>query len=144
MIANTKEISILTVEDDDIDAKSIERALKKLKILNPLYRACDGIEALAFLRGEEGHEAIKSPYIILLDLNMPRMNGIEFLDEIRKDEQLRNSIVFVLTTSKADEDRVAAFKHNVAGYIVKSEVGDGFIGALDLIEHYWRIVELPD
>ena len=83
------------------------------------------------------------PDLILLDINMPRMNGLEFLAEIRADKTLKDSVVFVLTTSKADEDRIAAFNHNVAGYMVKSHLEEGFISALGLMEHYWRIVELP-
>lgn len=143
MVRNTKEVTILIVEDDDIDAQSISRAINKLRILNPVIRAYDGLDALSKLRGEDGNTAIEKPYIILLDINMPRMNGIEFLETVREDEQLLDSIIFVLTTSKAEEDRIAAFAKNVAGYIVKSDVKDGFQGVLRMIEHYWRIVELP-
>lgn len=142
MINNAKALEILVVEDDDIDAKGIERAMKKLKILNPMHRVKDGIEALEVLRDDEDTR-INKPYIILLDINMPRMNGLEFLTEIRADKALKDSVVFILTTSKADEDRIAAFNHNVAGYMVKSHLEEGFISALGLMEHYWRIVELP-
>jgi len=138
-----KQASLLVVEDDDIDAKGIERAFKKLKVANPIYRVKDGLEALALLRGEAGLTALEKPYIILLDLNMPRMSGIEFLEAIRHDSTLYDTIVFVLTTSKADQDRTAAYKNNVAGYIVKSDVQHGFYNVLDLIDNYWKIVELP-
>ena len=74
---------------------------------------------------------------------MPRMNGLEFLTELRADPELRDSIVFVLTTSRSDEDRVASYNLNVAGYIVKSDVGAGFVRLLGLLDHYWRIVEFP-
>ncbi len=143
MVKNTKEVTIVLVEDDDVDAESISRAIKKLKILNPVIRAYDGLDALSQLRGEGDNPAISKPYIILLDINMPRMDGIEFLEEIRGDTLLHDSIIFVLTTSKAEEDLTAAFKNNVAGYVVKSEIEDGFQGVLKMVEHYWRIVELP-
>ena len=143
MVINTKEVPIVLVEDDDVDAESIVRAIKKLKILNPVVRAYDGLDALSQLRGEGNNVAIKKPYIILLDINMPRMDGLEFLEVIRGDTVLHDSIIFVLTTSKAEEDLAAAFKNNVAGYIVKSEVEDGFQGVLKMIKYYWRIVELP-
>lgn len=143
MAENSKEVTIVLVEDDDVDAKSVTRAIEKLKIVNPVIRAYDGLDALSQFRGEGENPTIKKPYIILLDINMPRMNGIEFLEVIRGDELLHDSIIFVLTTSKAEEDRIAAYKNHVAGYIVKSEVESGFPGILKMIENYWRIVELP-
>ncbi len=139
MTQNSKPIEILVIEDDDVDAESIRRALKKLKILNTLHRAKDGVEALAMLRDN----LINKPFVILLDINMPRMNGLEFLTEIRSDDELKGAIIFILTTSKADEDKVAAFEQNVAGYMVKSDLEKGFVSAVGLLDHYWRIVELP-
>jgi CheY-like chemotaxis protein len=136
-------ISILLVEDDDIDAEAINRAFKKQKIANPITRAVDGIEALAFLRGDDGKEKMKSPYIILLDINMPRMNGHEFLKELRNDETLHGCVVFVLTTSDADRDIDQAYSQNVAGYIIKSHAGADFANLTGLIDHYWRYIELP-
>lgn len=135
-----KEATILLVEDDDVDAMGVGRALKSLKILNSVVRAHDGAEALALLR-EPGR--VQRPYIILLDINMPRMNGLEMLAELRDDPALSSAVVFVLTTSKTDEDRVAAYKQNVAGYIVKNKVGDGFMSIIALLDQYWRVVELP-
>lgn len=135
-----KEVTILLVDDDDVDVMGVERALKKLKILNPIVRACDGLEGLALLRDSQ---AVKRPYIVLLDLNMPRMNGLEMLAELRKDSRLSNAVVFILTTSKADEDKVEAYQQHVAGYIIKSQVGDGFLRVMEMLDHYWRVVELP-
>ena len=136
-------VHVLLVDDDDVDVMAVKRAFKRAKIANPLFVARDGLEALAILRGDGGREAIPKPYIVILDLNMPRMDGLEFLAELRKDAALRDSVVFVLTTSKADEDRAASYDRNVAGYIVKSDVGDGFLNVTQLLDHYWRVVLLP-
>jgi CheY-like chemotaxis protein len=135
-----KEVSILLVDDDDVDVMGVHRALKKLKIVNPIVRARDGIEGLALLRDPS---AVPRPYIILLDLNMPRMNGLEMLAELRRDPMLTSSVVFVLTTSKADEDIVEAYQQHVAGYIIKSQVGEGFLRVVEMLDQYWRVVELP-
>ncbi len=135
-----REVTILLVEDDDVDAMAVERALKKLKILNPIVRARNGREGLALLRSAD---AVRRPYIVLLDINMPQMNGLEMLAALRADSQLSSAVVFVLTTSKSDEDKVAAYKQHVAGYIVKSQVGDGFLRVMEMLDHYWRVVELP-
>ena len=102
-----KEVTVLLVEDDDVDVMGVERALRKLKILNPIVRAKDGLEALELLRDPH---AVRRPYVILLDINMPRMNGLEMLAELRDDPRLTSAVVFVLTTSKSDEDKVAAYK----------------------------------
>lgn len=139
-IPQTKPVTILIVDDDDVDVLGIERALKKLKILNPVVRAHDGIEALQILREPNG---ITRPYLILLDINMPRMNGQEMLAELRRDKTLSSAVVFVLTTSQDDQDKVLAYSKNVAGYIVKQHVGDGFMHVIEMLDRYWRLVELP-
>lgn len=138
-----REVSILVVDDDEVDIKALDRAFKKLKIANPVTVVNDGIEALECLRGDNGRAALSRPYMILLDLNMPRMNGIEFLDEIRHDPDLCDSTVFILTTSNDEEDKFKSFHHNVAGYIVKSDPATGFMKAVEMIDLYWRVVELP-
>jgi CheY-like chemotaxis protein len=135
-----REVTILLVDDDDVDAIGVVRALKKLKISNPVVRAHDGVEALELLRHPT---AIQRPYMVLLDINMPRMNGLEMLAQLRSDPQLVRAVVFVLTTSHEDEDKLGAYEKNVAGYIFKNHVGDGFLRAMELLDHYWRIVELP-
>lgn len=137
---NYKQATILLVEDDDIDAMGVERSLKKMRMANPLVRARDGIEALESLRSGR----VQRPFIILLDLNMPRMGGLEFLEVIRQDNDLHNSIVFVLTTSNHDQEIAAAYEKNIAGYIVKSTLNEDFDQLLGFIDHYWRIVELPE
>lgn len=139
-----KPISLLLIEDDDVDAEAIDRAFKKQKIANPIVRASDGIEALDILRGQGSSRTLESPYIILLDINMPRMNGHEFLKELRGDESLHGCVVFVLTTSDADRDIDQAYAQNVAGYIIKSRAGEDFAHLTGLIDHYWRYIELPN
>jgi CheY-like chemotaxis protein len=138
-----KQVSILLVEDDDVDAELVVRAFRKLKIANPIVMAKDGIEALSHLRGEEGYTGIQPPFLILLDINMPRMNGHEFLAELRADPKLHDSIVFVLTTSSAEKDRLAAYNYNIAGYLLKSSAGEDFSSMLSMLDHYWRFVEFP-
>ncbi len=135
--------NILLVEDDEIDAESMRRALKKLNIENPLTHARDGLEALDFLRGKEGCKHVVSPYLILLDINMPKMNGIEFLEELRSDDVHKSAVVFVLTTSDAECDKIEAYKYNIAGYLLKSKAGKGFTDVVGMLEQYWRFVELP-
>lgn len=139
---NAATVTILLVEDNLIDCEAVRRGFAKHRIANPIIEASDGCEALAALRGEH-RPPVPKPYILLVDLNMPRMNGIELITALRADPVLRDSVVFVLTTSRSDEDRVASYNLNVAGYIVKSDVGAGFIRLVELLEHYWRVVELP-
>jgi CheY-like chemotaxis protein len=134
---------LLHVEDDDLCLMGLERAFKAAKIANPIHFALDGIEALEMLRGTNGRARLPRPFIVLLDLNMPRMDGIEFLREVRKDEDLKKSIVFIMTTSNADEDKVAAYNLGVAGYILKSNPANAFLEATALLDTYWRVVEFP-
>ncbi len=138
------EVSILLVEDDEVDVMAVRLALKQLKIANPFFRAIDGIDALEMLRGTNGKTQVPQPNIILLDLNMPRMGGLEFLDELRADPALRSSIVFVMTTSTAEEDRFRAYNKNIAGYVLKSSAAHTFIEAVTMLDHYWRVIEFPE
>lgn len=137
--SDEKVVSILLVEDDDIDAMNVQRSIRKMQLLNPVVRAVDGIEALDILRGSQ----IKRPFITLLDLNLPRMGGMEFLKTIRADDQLKDSIVFIVTTSSNDEEIAAAYRKNVAGYIVKSSFNQDFSTVLSFLQHYWRLVRIP-
>ena len=138
-----KGINILLVEDDDGDAKAMDRAFTRAKIANPLRRAIDGVEALEILRGENGKEKIAHPFLLLIDLNMPRMNGIQLLQALRADPTLRRAVAFVLTTSKREEDKIAAYDFNVAGYIHKQTADEDIKNLVNLIDCYWRIVEMP-
>jgi CheY-like chemotaxis protein len=134
---------LLHVEDDDLCLMGLNRAFKAAKIENPVSFAHDGIEALEILRGTNGRPRLPRPYVILLDLNMPRMDGIEFLKELRKDEDLKKSIVFIMTTSDANEDKVRAYNLGAAGYILKSNPANAFLEATMLLNAYWRVVEFP-
>jgi len=137
-----KLVTILLVEDDTVDVMNVQRAFKKNNIKNPLAVAGNGLEALSMLRGEDGYEKINPrPKIILLDLNMPKMNGLEFLKEIRKDPELRSISVFVMTTSNDDRDRVDAYDLNVAGYIVKPVSFEKFVNAVSILSSYWKLCE---
>ena len=112
-------VRILLVEDDKIDQKAFLRTLRKLKVSNPVHVANDGQEAWEMMSGENGREKLQRPYMTILDINMPRMNGLELLQKVRSDESLRDSIVFVLTTSNDEQDKFEAFNLNVAGYMLK-------------------------
>lgn len=142
MTTTNRTVHLLLVEDDEVDVMAFQRALARQRIANPLVVARDGLEALALLRGVD-RDRIPAPRIVFLDLNMPRMSGLELLAEMREDPELRSTVVFVLTTSRHDQDKARAYDHNVAGYIVKSEVGSDLIRVLDLLDAYWRVVELP-
>ena len=139
----TQPVKILLVDDDDVDAEMVVRGFRNHRIGNPITVAENGIEGLKILR-RNGRKPFSKPFLVLLDLNMPGMNGFEFLDELRDDPVLRDSIVFVLTTSNAETDRARSYAKNVAGYIVKSDVGPSFKKAVDLLDCYWTIVTLPE
>ncbi|HMN31671.1 MAG TPA: response regulator [Caldilineaceae bacterium] len=136
-------IQVLLVEDDEVEAEAILRAVRKHQLPLSITIATDGLEALNLLKTGQSGALPLHPHITLLDLNMPRMTGLEFLDAIRQDAGLRRSIVFVLTTSNRDEDKIAAYDRNVAGYLVKSRLGDDFSRLTDLLDIYWQVVEFP-
>jgi CheY-like chemotaxis protein len=130
---------ILLVEDDSVDAMTVKRALKELNVTNPLVHQLNGEEALNYLRDENAHK----PCVILLDLNMPRMNGIEFLKIAKKDAEFRQIPVIVLTTSKDEQDKVESFQLSVAGYIIKPTDYKKFVEAMRTVDLYWTLSELP-
>ncbi|MEG4285977.1 response regulator [Microcoleus sp. A006_D1] len=140
-----KKIHILLVEDDEVDVMNVRRAFKKSNIVNPLYMASNGLEALAILRQEGKIEPAmpQARRLILLDLNMPKMNGIEFLRELRLDESLRSIPVIVLTTSNEDRDKVEAYNLNVAGYILKPVTFSNFVEVMATLNKYWMLSEIP-
>ncbi|TNJ46301.1 response regulator [Phaeobacter sp. B1627] len=135
-------VKILLVEDDDADAKAVRRAFKSARISNEIVRVTDGIAALEVLRTTTA-DALTEPFILLVDINMPRMNGHEFVSELRSDPKLSRLIVFILTTSNAHYDLKTAYQNNVAGYIVKEDAGRDFLRLADTLACYWRLIELP-
>jgi CheY-like chemotaxis protein len=137
---SSRALNILLVEDDEVDVMNVKRAFKKNNIANPLFVAGNGLEALDVLRGGTIPQDRR---LILLDLNMPLMTGIEFLRELRADEVLRLTPVVVLTTSDDERDRVEAYNLNVAGYILKPVTFSNFCEAMAALNKYWTLVELP-
>jgi CheY-like chemotaxis protein len=136
-MADGKAVNILLVEDDEIDVRAFLWTFEQLKIANPVTVAKDGVE------GWEKLTSLPRPYLIVMDINMPRMNGLELLKKIRGSEEFRDSIVFVLTTSTDEQDKFDAYNLNVAGYMVKSDMGTSFNRAISMVENYWKVVELP-
>jgi len=138
---NAEPFDILLVEDEPADANLVRSALKSNKVFCTLHHELDGVDALAFLRrqGERYKDAPK-PDLILLDLNMPRMNGREFLLEIKKDPEFSVIPVVVLTTSDVERDVVASYKLGAAGYITKPVDMEQFIDAVRQLDNYWFVL----
>ncbi len=138
-------INILLVEDDEVDVMNVKRAFKKYKISNPLYIAGNGLDALDMLRAQNGQppQVPETRRLILLDLNMPKMNGLEFLHELRNDPDLKRTPVIVLTTSDEDRDRIEAYNLNVAGYILKPVTFGNFAEVMVALNKYWTLCEMP-
>jgi len=133
-------LNILLVEDDQVDVMNVKRAFEKNHITNPLFVAGDGLEALEKLRNGEVPQGRR---LVLLDLNMPKMNGIEFLNELRKDANLAATPVVVLTTSNNERDKIEAYNLNVAGYLVKPVTFGEFSELMVTLNKYWTLVEMP-
>lgn len=136
--------NILLVEDDKVDVMNVQRSFKKANIANPLFLAGNGIEALEILRNNsETVQMPKDRRLVLLDLNMPKMGGIEFLKELRQDPALRRTPVIVLTTSGQERDRVEAYDLNVAGYLLKPVTFSNFAEVMSTLNRYWTLCEIP-
>ncbi len=131
---------ILLVEDDIVDAMTVGRVFKDLKITNTIVHMTDGERALDYLKKDDSVQ----PCVILLDLNMPRMNGIELLRIIKVDDELKRIPVIVLTTSKEEQDKVETFKLGVAGYMIKSIDYKKFVETMRVLDMYWTLSELPE
>jgi CheY-like chemotaxis protein len=139
-ILNPRPLNILLVEDDEVDVMNVRRAFQQNHIMNPLIVASDGVEALTMLRSGRVPTERR---LILLDLNMPRMNGIEFLRELRGDPTLHVAPVVVLTTSDDDRDKIEAYNLHVAGYLLKPVTFSNFCDLMVRLDKYWMLVELP-
>lgn len=136
-----RTLNLVLVEDDEIDVMNVRRALERAHVTNPLFIANNGLEALELLRGPQ---VPRERRLVLLDLNMPKMNGIEFLRELRKDPALHHTPVVVLTTSDDERDKVQAYDLNVAGYLLKPVTFTNFVDVMAALNKYWALVELPD
>jgi CheY-like chemotaxis protein len=144
VMTNTQQLNILLVEDDEVDVMNVQRALKKNGATSNLYRAANGIEALAMLRtNNQIAKENNSRLLILLDLNMPKMGGLEFLKELRADPALSHLPVVILTTSMQDSDLTTAYQYNVAGYLIKPITFSSFVETMDVLNRYWSMSELP-
>lgn len=128
---------ILLLEDDAIDVKTVMRAVKEINITNEIVLAGNGEEGLELLNKGT------NPCIIFLDINMPRMNGIEFLKAIRADERYKHIPVIVMTTSREDEDKIESFRLGVAGYMIKPMDYVKFMEVMKAIKFYWTLSEMP-
>ena len=136
-------VHILLVEDDEIAAEKVRRAFRKAGPGFPIHLAKNGIQALDLLRGTNGREKLPRPNIILLDLRMPMMDGLDFLETLRKDSKLGDSVVFVLTTSNAPQDVQSSYKYQVAGFIQKPRVSLDGSNLVGLMKSYCSLVDLP-
>ena len=139
---NDKITNILLVEDDYLDIMNVERELKKIGINQPLHVARNGREALKMLRGEGVPKIAPAPKVILLDINMPKMNGIEFLTELRHDPEFSHIPVFIMTTSNEETDRIAAQKLQVSGYILKPLSFENFDNNLSSLDSFSLFLDL--
>lgn len=134
-------LNILVVEDDDVDMMSVERAFKDLRLYNSLERAKDGQEAWNRLVSDDNTLRNDVPEIILLDLNMPRMNGAELLKKLSALKIELTSKIFVLTTSDSDQDIINAYKYNIAGYLLKSDLLESLRETLETLDEKWILVK---
>jgi CheY-like chemotaxis protein len=135
-----ENINVLLVEDDEVDVEAVKREFKKHGIKNPVHHALCGIDALEILRGENQKSKLPRPYVMLVDINMPKMNGLDFLKEVRNDESLKESIAFILTTSARDVDINAAYELNAAGYFLKDNMHE----LVNMLSVYQQINQFPE
>ncbi len=133
-------LNLLLVEDDEVDVMNVRRAFERNNVSNPLFVAGNGLEALSMLRNGTVPSERR---LILLDLNMPKMNGIEFLQALRADADLAATPVVVLTTSNDDQDKIDAYNLNVAGYLLKPVTFSNFCERMTALNKYWSLVEMP-
>lgn len=138
----TARLNVLVVDDDELTAEIVSRSLRKTGIEFHVIGAADGQEGLDIMRGRSP-KVIEHPYITLLDLNMPRMNGFEFLQAVRADDKLSSAVIFVLSTSDSDSDLVRAYRDQIAGYLLKSAVGPQMSRLTTLLGDYAHSVRLP-
>jgi CheY-like chemotaxis protein len=138
-----QSVHIILIDDDDVDVEAVARLLRRQRLPHTLTVFANGRDAQHALAGSFGRDLLAQRYLILLDLNMPRMNGFEFLDWLRSMPHLLRSIVFVFTTSEAPTDRHRAYERQVAGYLAKPRLGPGYADLLPLLASFSRQVSFP-
>ncbi|NVO21779.1 response regulator [Donghicola sp. C2-DW-16] len=136
-------VTVLVVEDDIVDQEIVQRSFKRAKLSHPLIFAENGFEALKIMRGEHPKTKIQGPYMVLLDLNMPVMDGFEVLEEMRSDRELRDKVVFVLSTSDDEGDVKRAYSRGISGYIQKGDISEGFSEATKMLSSFSNVVIMP-
>ncbi len=136
-------LRILMIDDDDLPPEALVRAFRAKRRTVDLQTASDGAAALARLRGTKSQPPLPPPYVVLLDLNMPGMSGLDVLDELRADPYLAGTVVFILSTSDDPRDVEAAYARNVAGYLIKQRLSGDYGRLVDLLDRYWQAVRLP-
>lgn len=140
---NPDKMKVLVVEDNPNDVTIIKRAMRKSEVKCELYFARDGEEALDFLHREGEFEDVPRPDLVLLDLNLPKINGLEVLSKIKEDERLRRIPVIVLTISEREEDMVKAYDSGAASYMTKPVDSKDFERLIGTVQDYWRIAKIP-
>jgi CheY-like chemotaxis protein len=135
-----KQKPILLVEDDNVDAMTVKRAVRDLKVDHSVIHLVNGEEAMKYLTSPD----MEKPFVVLLDLNMPKMNGLEFLKVIKNNEHFKRIPAIVLTTSKDDQERIRGFQLNISGYIIKPVDYAKFVEAVRILNLYWTLSEMPD
>jgi len=143
MKSESEQMKFVVIDDDEVDREVVRRALRKIGSDTPVIEAENGIEALQLLRGTADNAPLAKPYVIILDLNMPQMNGFEFLDELRSDRSLKYTPIFILSTSDATIDKEQAYRRRISGYIAKSQKNEDFLDAMTMLDRYHRVTELP-
>ncbi|PCJ62822.1 MAG: two-component system response regulator [Planctomycetota bacterium] len=140
---DNKTITFLVIDDDEIDREVIRREFLKEKYSNPIIEFENGSDALEFLKSKDKEYMDNNPLIILLDLNMPKMGGLEFLEELRKDEKLKKIIVFVMSTSEDYNDKLKSYNLFIAGYTTKGKIQDGIKKITSMLDTFWKKIEMP-
>ena len=142
----SQAINILLVEDDEVDVMNVKRAFSKNNIISPLHTASNGLDALNMLRQQKDGKPptiASNNLVILLDMNMPKMGGIAFLQELRKDTNLQHIPVFVLSSTNQELEIVKAYQFNIAGYIIKPTMFNNFVETMSILNKFWTVCELP-
>lgn len=136
------KLKVLLVDDDEVDYMNVKRAFKKNKLEHSLDYQPNGLDAITYLKSVEKTSDL--PQVILLDINMPKMNGHEFLEQLRGEDKLKHIVVYVLTTSSQNSDIDKAYQQQVSGYLVKPLDFDEFKSTVKKLDDLWEVQKFPD